>query len=503
MTKNQSAPISKKLSENQQRLEDVFSNCEDLKIFSWQYGPDLKHSAFSIYFETLVQEITVNFMKESMQDLVPYEVGPATMVTPRDVMNFFSRHGISAQNAVLVNSFEQTVDNILQGHIVIFFDGWDNVLSYSQAHQVETRAITEPVTEAVVKGPREGTVEQLQRNIGLLRYRLANPRFKIETFRAGGATKTEVAFGYLDGVVDTETLTEFKKRIEIAKKGDILETGFIEELIEDSTYSPFPQYRSTERPDVAVSSLLEGKIIVMVQGTGAILICPGLFVEFFQASEDYYHRVVYSSFIRLIRYASFFIGFTLPSIFIALTTFHPDLIPTNLLMTILDTREGLPFPAFVEVSIMLFFFEILREAGIRLPRPIGSAVSIVGALVIGESAINANIASPTIVILVALKGITSFAMPHYNIAISMRLLQFPLMLLSAVLGGFGIMIGLLLMMLHLTNLRSLGQPYFSPVAPFRPKQLLDVIIRAPIKTLWNSSRKRDHQQPNLLRKYDR
>jgi spore germination protein KA/spore germination protein len=385
---------------------------------------------------------------------------------------------------------------------VIFFDGWDNVLSYAQAHQVDMRAITEPVTEAVVKGPREGTVEQLQRNIGLLRYRLASPHFKIEKFRAGGATTTEVAFGYLDGVVDTETLTEFKKRIVSAIEGDILETGYIEELIEDSTYSPFPQYRSTERPDVAVSGLLEGKIIVMVQGTGTILICPGLFTEFFQASEDYYHRVVYSSFIRLIRILAFLMGYTLPSIFIALTTFHPDLIPTNLLMTILDTREGLPFPAFVEVSIMLFFFEILREAGIRLPRPIGSAVSIVGALVIGESAINANIASPAIVILVALNGITTFAVPHYNMAISMRLLQFPLMLLAAVLGGFGIMIGLLLILLHLTNLRSLGQSYFSPLTPFRPKQLLDVIIRAPLKTLWNSSRKRDRQKSNLLRKYD-
>ncbi len=503
MIKIQSATISKKLSENQQRLEDVFSNCVDLKIFSWQYGPDLKHTAFSIYFETLVQEQTVNFMKESMQDLVPHEVGPATMVTPKDVINFFSSHGISAQNATLVNSFEQTVDNILQGHVVIFFDGWDNVLSYAQAHQVETRAITEPVSETVVKGPREGTVEQLQKNIGLLRSRLPNPHFKIEKFRAGGATKTEVAFGYLDGVVDTETLTEFKNRMDSAKEGDVLETGYIEELIEDSTYSPFPQYRSTERPDVAVSSLLEGKIIVMVQGTGTILICPGLFTEFFQASEDYYQRVVFSSFLRLLRFSAFFIGFTLPSIFIALTTFHPDLIPTNLLMTILDTREGLPFPALVEVSIMLFFFEILREAGIRLPKPAGSAVSIVGALVIGEAAINANIASPAIVILVALKGISSFAMPHYNIAISLRLIQFPLMLLAAVLGGFGIMIGLLLLLLHLTNLRSLGQPYFSPLAPFRPKQLLDVIIRAPHKTLWNSSRKRDIQKSILKRKYDR
>jgi spore germination protein KA/spore germination protein len=447
-----------------------------------------------VYFGTLVQEKSVNYIKESMQDLVPHEVGPATMITPKDVINFFSRHGVSAQNANLIDSFEQAVDNILQGHIVLFFDGWDNVLSYSQAYQINMRDVTEPVTESVVKGPREGTVEQLQRNIGLLRNRLQNSHFKIEKFRAGGTTRTEVAFGYLEGTVDKETLTEFKKRIESAKNGDVLETAYIEELIEDSTYSPFPQYKSTERPDVAVSNLLEGKIIVMVQGTGTILICPGLFTEFFQASEDYYHRVVFSSFIRLIRVAAFFIALTLPSIFIALTTFHPELIPTNLLMAILDTREGIPFPAFLEVLIMIFFFELLREAGIRLPRPVGSAVSIVGALIIGEAAINANIASPATVILVALTGIASFSIPNYDIAIGIRLLQFPLMVLAAVLGGFGIMIGFLLIMLHLTYLRSLGQPYFSPLTPLRPKQILDVLIRASLKSLWNSQRKKDMQK---------
>ncbi|MGM7722768.1 spore germination protein [Metabacillus sp. Hm71] len=493
MSFDQSTLISTNLSENKERMKNVFSSCEDLNIFFWQYGPDLTYTAFSVYFETLVQEKSVNYMKESMQDLVPHEIGPATMISPKDVINFFNRHGISAQNAVLVDSFEQAVDDILQGHIVIFFDGWEKVLSYSQAQQINMRDVTEPVTESVVKGPREGTVEQLQRNIGLLRNRLKNPRFKIEKFHAGGAARTEVAFGYLEGTVDKETLVEFKKRIDSAKKGEILETANIEELIEDSTYSPFPQYRSTERPDVAVSSLLEGKIIVMVQGTGTILICPGLFTEFFQASEDYYHRVMFSSFIRVIRIAAFFMALTLPSAFIALTTFHPELIPTNLLMAILDTREGLPFPAFLEVLIMIFFFELLREAGIRLPRPVGSAVSIVGALIVGEAAINANIASPAIVILVALTGIASFAMPHYSIAIGIRLLQFPLMVLAAVLGGFGIMIGYLLIMLHLTYLRSLGQPYFSPLTPFRPKQLLDVLIRAPIKSLWNSPRNHDVQ----------
>ncbi|PEF61478.1 spore germination protein [Bacillus cereus] len=490
MSIHTSKKISQDLSENQKRIQEVLSTCADLKLFCWQYGPNLTNTALSVFFETLVQDKKINFMKESMQDLVPHEIGPATMITPQDVINFFSKHGISAQNAVLVDNFEKAVDNILHGHLVIFFDGWDTALSYAQAKQVSTRAVTEPATETVVKGPREGTVEQLQTNLGLLRTRLPTSQFKIEKFIAGGISKTEIAFGYLEKIVDCETLSEFKKRIESAKQGDILETGYIEELIEDSTYSPFPQYRTTERPDVAVSGLLEGKIIVLVQGTGSILICPGLFTEFFQASEDYYHRVIFSSCIRLLRVIGFFVALMLPSIYIALTTFHAELIPTVLLLAILNAREGLPFPVFMEASLMIFFFELLREAGIRLPKPVGAAVSIVGALIIGDAAITANIASPIIVIVVALTGIASFSIPQYSIAISLRLIQPALMILAAILGGFGIMIGFLLIMLHLTSLRSLGQPYFNPLTPFRPRLLLDIFIRAPLKTLWKSPRKR-------------
>jgi hypothetical protein len=324
----------------------------------------------------------------------------------------------------------------------------------------------------------------------MLRSRLKDSRFKLEAFTTGSTTKTEVTFGYLEGAVNPETLDEFKRRIESIKDLEILETSFIEELIEDATYSPFPQYRYTERPDIAVPALLDGKIIIMVSGTPSILICPGLFVEFFSSSEDYYERTIYSTLIRLIRLAAFFMALTLPSIYIALSTFHPELIPTVLLLAILDTREGIPFPAFFEALLMEFFFELLREAGIRLPRPVGSAVSIVGALVIGQAAIQAKISSPIMVIVVALTGIASFSLPQYSLGIALRMLRFPLMALAATLGGFGLMIGYLLILLHLTTLRSLGQPYLTSLAPLYPVQLRDVLIRAPLKILLRSPRTR-------------
>ncbi|UVI33628.1 spore germination protein [Paenibacillus spongiae] len=481
--------VSPDLSANKQRMETIFADCKDVVFHPYHYGPDLVHSALVVHCETLVQDQKVNFLKSALQDLVAHELGSTLEITPDHIISFFGRQGVSAHTAKVLEQIRDAEQNVMSGHVVIFFDKWNKALSFN-AISVESRQVTEPITEPVVNGPHESTVENLKKSVGMIRARLMNADFKMDFFRAGGKTNNEIAYGYLKGAVNPETLAEFKQRIVKAKDMEILESSYIEELLEDWTYSPFPQFRFTERPDTAVAALLDGKIIVMVSGSPSIMICPGLFPEFLQSSEDYYERTIYSSMIRLLRIAAFLISLTLPSIYIALTTFHPELIPTVLLLAILNTREGIPFPGFVEALIMEFFFELLREAGIRLPRPIGSAVSIVGALVIGEAAINAGIASPAMVVVVALTGIASFGIPQYNIAIALRILRFPLMILAASLGGFGLMIGYLLILLHLTSLRSLGQPYFSPLAPLHLRQLLDVFVRAPLKTLFRSPRSR-------------
>lgn len=488
-------PISTNLQDNWRRIEDTFDLCKDLVLLQWRYGPGLEHTAFSVYFDTLVQDKELNYMKESLQDLVTHEVGPATTITPEQVISFFDRNGVSAQSATAIADFNQAVRKVLNGNIVIFFNQWDKALSYL-ARGLATRQITESITEPVVQGPHMSTVEDLGKNIGLLRSLLKTPRLKIEMFTAGVESRRDIAFCYLVGAVNPETLTEFKRRISDIDKEEILETSYLEEWIDESGYSPFPQVRYTERPDIAVAGLLDGKIVAMVNGTPTLLICPGLFFEFFVASEDYYHRGLFSSLIRLLRIGAFAIALMLPSTYIALSTFHSELLPTVLLLAILDTREGIPFPAFVEALIMEFFFELLREAGIRLPRPIGSAVSIVGALVIGQAAIQAKIASPVMVIVVALTGIASFALPQYNMAVAIRILRFPLMILAATLGGLGIMIGFIMTLLHLSTLRSLGQPYLAGMAPLEIKQLRDIFIMVPRKVLTQSPRNRHlHKKP--------
>ncbi len=487
---NKHVPLSRSLQECRQMLERIFENCKDIIFLPWRYGPDLQYEALTVYCVTLVHDQETNYFKSAMQDLAPHEIGQAQSdITPEVVSGFFEKHGASSETAHVIGDVNKAVVDILSGNVVIFFDQWDKALSY-KAKTLQERQVTENVIEPVVRGPHDSTVESLKKNIGLIRTRIKTPDFKLQLLTGGGDSKSEIAYGYIEGSVNPETLTEFEKRISPIKHLDILETSYIEELLEESVYSPFSQFRVTERPDAAAAALLDGKIIVMVSGSPSILICPGLFFEFLQSPEDYYHRTAFSSVIRLIRLIAFFITLLLPSIYIAYTTFNPELIPTVLLLALLNTREGIPFPAFVEALIMTFFFEIMTEAGIRLPRPVGSAVSIVGALVIGEAAISAGIASPAMVVVVALTGIAQFSLPQYNFVLAVRLMRYPLMILSATLGGFGLLIGLLLILLHMMSLRSLGQPFVAPLGPARPRQLRDVFMRAPLKSLLRSPRNR-------------
>lgn len=482
MARIASERLSKSLDANLDRLRRVYKHCDDLAVKDWRYGPDLKHRAASVHFKTLADSGT-NYMKSALQDLSNHVIGPGLDITPELIRVFFGARGVSAESASLESEWAAADRLMLQGYSILLIDGWDQALCF-ESKRLETRPVSEPETEPVVQGPREGTVESLQKNVGMIRMRLQTPALKFQFFRAGGHSNTMIGYGYLDGVVDPALLAEFERRLQSCKgKGDIIDTSFIEELIEDRPLSPFPQFRYTERTDVAAASMLNGKIVLLVEGSGSIMICPGLFFDLMQSSEDYYQRVLVSNFIRWLRFIALFIAISLPSLYIAISTFHTELIPTVLLLAIVDSREGIPFGAFVEAVIMVFFFELLKEAGIRLPRNVGSAVSIVGALVIGEAAINAGIASPFMVVVVALTGIASFALPQYNLSIAMRLIQFPLMAFASLLGGFGILLGYLFIWLHLVTLTSLGVPYLTPIAPWKADQFRDTLVRAKLPAL--------------------
>ncbi|MDF2671292.1 MAG: spore gernimation protein [Paenibacillus sp.] len=479
--------VPTKISETISYIEQQFADCHDLTIKQWSFGPELKYSACSIFLDTMSVGYDQTYMKSTVEDLSPILAGTDSNLTPEKIAEFLDSDGISRHTPRILTSMEQIVFHLTDGNVIILIEGWEHAVSYQTA-SVQTRAVSEPTMEPVVFGPHNSTIEDLKTNIGLLRSLIRTPKLKFKSFLAGAKSRREIVYGYLSDAVNVEDLKLFEERIKKVKEHEILETTYLEEWVEESIYSPFPQVRYTERPDVATAALLRGKIIALVQGSPTIMICPGLFVEYFTTSEDYYQRTLFSSMIRWLRFIAFMFALTLPSLYIALTTFHAELIPTVLLLAILDTREKIPFPAFVEALLMEFFFELLREAGIRLPRPIGSAVSIVGALVIGQAAIQANIASPIMVIVVALTGIASFAMPQYNMAIALRILRFPLMMLAATLGGFGLMIGYFLIFLHMSKLKSLSQPYLLLLEPLETRRLFrDVLLRSPLKVLLKRS----------------
>jgi spore germination protein KA len=342
----------------------------------------------------------------------------------------------------------------------------------------EKRGVDEPSSEAVIRGPRESFIESLRTNTSLIRRKIKNPDLTFEIMTIGKRTKTNVSLAYIKGIAAPELIETVRNRMSAINTDSILESGYIEQYIEDAPSSIFATLGYTEKPDVAAAKLLEGRVAILVDGTPFVLTAPALFIESFQTAEDYYFRPYFATLLRIIRMIAFFLTVLAPALYVAITTYHQELIPTDLLFTMANAREGIPFPAFVESLVMIITFEILREAGIRLPRPVGQALSIVGALVIGQSAVSAGIIGAPMVIVVSIQAVSGFVIP--NLAESAAVLRLIYLLLSAAFGGYGITIGALGTLVHMASLESFGYPYLSPIAPFDTEDLKDTAIRVPL-----------------------
>jgi spore germination protein KA len=391
--------------------------------------------------------------------------------------DYVTRSLLTINEVKEVTSLDEAVEGFLSGDVVLFADGIGKAVIMNSKGW-EKRSITEPATEAVIRGPRESFIENLRTNTALIRRKIKNPALTFEKMVIGRRTRTNVAIVYINGVAKKELVEAVKKRLRGINTDSILESGYIEQYIEDSPGSIFATVGYTEKPDVVAAKILEGRVAIVVDGTPMVLTAPYLFIESFQGAEDYYFRPYYVAITRMIRVIGYAVTVLAPALYVAVTTFHQELIPTDLLITAARAREGIPFPAFVESLIMIVTFEILREAGIRLPRPVGQALSIVGALVIGESAVAAGIIGAPMVIVVAITAVAGFLVPNQND--SAVIIRFYLLILSATLGGFGITMGLLSLLVHMSALESFGYPYLSPTVPFDFEDQKDTVIRAPL-----------------------
>lgn len=352
---------------------------------------------------------------------------------------------VSGTNTII--KIDELMSALFRGFTIILAEGWEQGISASTSKWMQ-RSVEEPSSQSVIRGPKDSFTEDMTTNISLIRRRIKSANLWKVDRKIGLVTQTEVCVIYLKGTANDSVVNEVLQRLDRIEIDGILESGYLEELIQDQTFTPFPTIINTEHPDTVAASILEGQVALLVDGTPFVLILPITFVKFFIASEDYYQRFDISSFLRLLRFFAFSISMLLPSLYIAITTFHQEMIPTTLLVSLAAQREGIPFPAFFEALLMEITFEVLREAGVRMPRAIGSAISIVGALVLGQAAVEAGLVSAAMVIVVAFTAISSFVVPAFNISIAARLIRFVLMGLAATLGLFGIMSGLFFMLLH-------------------------------------------------------
>lgn len=377
----------------------------------------------------------------------------------------------------LERRISKLVEFILFGRKVIVVQGLDEAF-VTGARSVAKRSVNQPETEQVIRGPREGFVEPLDTNLSMIRYRLPISNYRVKFRQIGRLTKSRAAVCYIEGIANPALVQEVNDRLGAIDLDGVLDSGYLEQFIEDNNLSPFPQIQNTERPDKAVANLLEGRVVILLDGSPFALIVPAVFSQFYQSVDDYSERFVLSSFVRLARLVALLFSLIFPSLYVSVISYNPELIPTEFAVAVAGGRAGVPFPAVVEVLIMEISMEVLREATVRLPRQVGGALSIVGVLVIGTAAVSAGFASPITVVVIALTTIGSFATPAYNTALALRLLRFPLIFLAGIFGLYGVMVGLIIIVNHMLSLRSFGVPYLSPVVPGNWQGIKDTIARS-------------------------
>jgi Bacillus/Clostridium GerA spore germination protein. len=478
--KQPASGIKERLQENLDSLRAAMGNSNDLKVHALRFGPADSLSAALVFIDGLVDN---HLMTEAvLRPLMNWR--PEELPAKKNLPDTLRQEVLCTGDIRIAQTLTELTSGCLSGDTALLLDGCGAGLLIGTKGW-EKRSVTEPQSETVVRGPREGFTENLRTNTALIRRKIRNGQLRVDHMTAGRKTQTDICLIYLEGVANPKVVETVKYRIGHLDVDSILESGYIEEYIDDAPFSPFATVGYSEKPDVIAARILEGRTAIVVDGTPFVLTAPMLFIESFQTAEDYYARPLYASMVRILRFLAYIIAVFAPAVFVALTAFHQELLPTTLLFTIAKAREGTPFPVFVEALIMIFAFEILREAGIRLPRPVGQAISIVGALIMGDAAVSAGLVGAPMVITVAITAVASFLVPNQNDSISV--LRLVVLVLSAIVGWYGVSIGFLAMLVHLATLSSFGVPYFDGFSLTSDVQ--DSLVRMP---LWSMTKRPRH-----------
>lgn len=435
--------------DNKSILDRTFENCNDVICLDVELQWDEVDLGRIYFVQEAVVDITLREIKYGVTDLEKvYE--PTEMISA-----------------------------VMNGSAVLLVKNADYALKI-RSKGYPGLGVVEAKNEQVIRGSNEGFSSSLKTNEVLVRKRIRSPELKIEENQYGERTQTTVAFVYMESIVRTELLEEIKKRFEKFKIDGFMDSGVIEQLISESKFSVFPQYMTTERPDRAAQFLLEGHVVIIVDNSPVALVLPVNFSTFLKAADDYFNRWELVSLERILRYVAVFLATSLPALYIAIINFHPEVLPVNLVETFSKAREGVPYSAIIEVMLMELSFELIREAGVRIPGAMGNAIGIVGGLIVGSAAVEASIASPIVVIIVAITALCSFTIPNNEFSSAFRLTKYYLIILSAFWGIYGYLFGIMTLLIHLSGLENFGFAYIGEV---RDRDGRDYVYRAPYRML--------------------
>ncbi|KUO66727.1 MAG: spore gernimation protein GerA [Gracilibacter sp. BRH_c7a] len=496
-SKSESDEVKQDFDSNKKILEQQFHLPVNKDLIIRDFSIGNKQPGFIAYLDGMADKVIINdYILRPLFNETNNEMSKNQRLGPLEDI-------ILTNDTKSLKKVSTTVTEILKGNTALYIDGLDHFIT-CESIGYDKRGIEPPKTEGIVKGPQEGFSENLRTNISLIRRIVRNKDLITEFHEIGEKSNTTCAIVYLDGVVNPAVVKEVQRRLKNVKTDFLVSSGMLEQLIEDNPYSIVPTILSTERPDRTASHLIEGRAVIIVDGSPFSMIVPVSMHALMHSPEDAALKWQYATSLRFIRFVAVLAAAMLPALYIALTTFHREMIPTDLLIAIAKAKENVPFPTLVEILLMELGFELIREAGLRVPGIIGNTLGIIGALILGEAAVSANIVSPILIIIVAVTGLSSFAIPNYNLAFGVRITRFYFIGAGTLLGFYGISLALVAYVLMLVNLKSFGVPFISIISP-RTKGSKDIIIKWPI---WMQESRPDYlnspdrrRQPKITRQW--
>ena len=463
-------PFQKSNHSQAPQFDEVILQLKESKDFT-SFMFDIDHDTLCIsYFTTLIGTDILH------RDLLPYLNKSSSTLKE-------AFHTLPIESLLSTQKPADLQNHLLIGYISITMEGKNDQAVLVKGDSQKSRTVSLPEVEFSVIGPKESLVESLDTNLNLIRKRLPIQELKVEELLVGKLSKTRVAILHIDGICDKKNVSTVIQRISNLDVNQIIDSSYISQMIEDKKNSPFLQFIDTERPDRLAAVLDEGKLVILVDGAPHGLIGPATLVEFFTASEDYFINWTLASFFRLIRFFAVLFSIFITPVYVAVLTYHYELLPKNLINTLVISRSGIPFPPILEALVLELVIELLREAGARLPTKVGQTIGIVGGIVIGTASVEAGLTSNVLLILVALSALASFTTPVYQMGNTIRLIQFPFLLMAYYIGIFGVAISFCFMLIHLLRITTLGRPYLEPLFPPKLENLKDSLIRLPFSYL--------------------